>query len=91
MKGSKSTSRTNVANNRQATAASAHTQPERPKREAEAAPVDAQTRHEMIAVAAYRLAECRGFAAGCELDDWCCAEAEIDAKLKRNPGLVRLE
>ena len=40
----------------------------------------AQTRHEMIAVGAYFLAEARGFAAGCELDDWLRAEAEIDVR-----------
>lgn len=91
MKGSKSTSRTTAANSQQAAAANAHARPESPKREAETASVDAQTRHEMIAVAAYRLAEIRGFAAGCELDDWLCAEAEIDAKLQRNRRLVRPE
>ena len=41
----------------------------------------APERHEMIAVRAYFLAEARGFAAGCELDDWLRAEAEIDARL----------
>lgn len=91
MKGSRSTSRTTEANSQQAAAASAHARPASPKREAEAASVDAQTRHEMIAVAAYLLAEIRGFAAGGELDDWLCAEAKIDAQLQRTPGLVRPE
>ena len=54
MEGSKSTSRTNAANNQQAIAANANAQPDGPKREPETAPVDAQTRHEMIAGAAYR-------------------------------------
>lgn len=36
-------------------------------------------RHQMIAEAAYYLAECRGFVGGCELDDWLAAEAEIDS------------
>jgi len=35
-------------------------------------------RHQMIAEAAYYLAECRGFESGCELDDWLAAEAEIE-------------
>jgi hypothetical protein len=30
-----------------------------------------------IEVIAYLLAEKRGFAPGCELDDWCAAEAEV--------------
>jgi hypothetical protein len=38
-----------------------------------------QARHEMIAARAYFLAEARGFACGCELNDWLRAEAEIDA------------
>jgi hypothetical protein len=37
----------------------------------------------MIAVAAYFLAEKRGFAPGCELDDWLKAETEIDARLRQ--------
>ena len=42
-----------------------------------------QQRHEMIAMGAYFLAEARGFVAGCELDDWLRAEAEIDARLQQ--------
>jgi hypothetical protein len=38
-------------------------------------------RDEMIRVAAYYLAEKRGFAPGAELDDWLQAEAAIDARL----------
>lgn len=34
-------------------------------------------RHHMIAEAAYYRAECRGFAPGCELEDWLAAEAEL--------------
>ena len=41
---------------------------------------DEQTRHEVIAAAAYFLAESRGFSPGCELDDWLRAEAQIAAK-----------
>ncbi|MDP2326208.1 MAG: DUF2934 domain-containing protein [Gammaproteobacteria bacterium] len=40
--------------------------------------VSQPARHQMIAEAAYYLAECRGFESGCELDDWLAAEAEID-------------
>lgn len=39
----------------------------------------AQRRHEMISVAAYYRAECRGFEPGCEHEDWLAAEEEIDA------------
>lgn len=35
-------------------------------------------RQRLIAEAAYYIAERRGFAAGCELDDWLQAEAEIE-------------
>jgi len=40
-----------------------------------------QAREEMIRVAAYYLAEQRGFAPGGELEDWLIAESEIDAIL----------
>jgi hypothetical protein len=43
--------------------------------------VDAEFRHEMIATAAYYIAEQRGFAPGHELADWCAAEAAVDAAL----------
>jgi hypothetical protein len=39
---------------------------------------DAQ-RREAIAVAAYYLAQRRGFEPGHELEDWCAAEAQFDA------------
>jgi hypothetical protein len=35
----------------------------------------------MIRIAAYYLAEKRGFAPGAELDDWLAAEAKIDARV----------
>ncbi len=38
----------------------------------------------MIATAAYCKAECRGFAEGCEQEDWLAAEAEIDQRLKQD-------
>jgi hypothetical protein len=41
----------------------------------------AQARHEMIAARAYFLAEARGFACACELNDWLRAEGEIDARI----------
>ena len=46
------------------------------------APVDAPTRHEMVAKAAYYAAERRGFAAGSQLEDWLLAERQIDADSK---------
>lgn len=42
-----------------------------------------KTRNEMIAEAAYFLAEQRGFADGCALEDWLQAEAGIDAMLAK--------
>jgi hypothetical protein len=44
----------------------------------ESAPGDQETRHRMIAEAAYFLAEARGFAPGYELEDWLAAETGID-------------
>lgn len=41
----------------------------------------AQQRHEMIAIAAYYLAEQRGFAPGGADKDWLEAEATIDAMI----------
>jgi hypothetical protein len=38
-------------------------------------------REEMIRVAAYYIAEQRGFVPGAELEDWLIAESEIDALL----------
>jgi Protein of unknown function (DUF2934) len=44
--------------------------------------MDLELRREMIATAAYFIAEQRGFAPGHELADWCTAEAAIDASLQ---------
>jgi hypothetical protein len=44
--------------------------------------VPAADRREMIAVAAYHLAEARGFSGGSPEDDWLLAEAQIDALLR---------
>jgi len=45
--------------------------------------VDPELRHEMVATAAYYLAEQRGFAPGHELEDWYRAQAAIDKELPR--------
>ena len=42
--------------------------------------ITADKRHQMIALAAYCRAEARGFAAGCEQEDWLAAEDEIDGR-----------
>lgn len=47
--------------------------------EPEPAPVP--SRETRIAAAAYQRAERRGFAPGCELDDWLAAEGEVDAAI----------
>lgn len=50
------------------------------------AAISAEERRGMIEVAAYYLAERRGFCAGCELDDWLAAEAEVDESLSAAHG-----
>lgn len=47
------------------------------------AKVTASERQRMIAEVAYFKAERRGFTAGDSLRDWCEAEAEVDARLRR--------
>lgn len=42
--------------------------------------------HELIAAEAYFCAERRGFAPGCELDDWLAAEAIVDARMHATPA-----
>ncbi|HVC30944.1 MAG TPA: DUF2934 domain-containing protein [Steroidobacteraceae bacterium] len=44
-------------------------------------PVTAEMRRAMIAEAAYRIAEQRGFAQGRDVEDWLLAEKQIDAEL----------
>lgn len=44
--------------------------------------VSPEERYNMIATAAYFLAERRGFFGGYEMNDWITAEADIDAMLK---------
>lgn len=48
--------------------------------------VSAGTRRAMIEQAAYLRAERRGFAPGCEVEDWLAAEAEVDALLRAGNG-----
>lgn len=43
--------------------------------------INSMRRQEMIAEAAYYKALARGFAAGCEMQDWLQAEQEIDMRL----------
>lgn len=45
--------------------------------------IDRELRHEMIATAAYFIAEQRGFVPGHEMEDWYLAEAAIDKQLPR--------
>ena len=44
--------------------------------------IDPQTRHRMIAEAAYLIAAKRGFQGDSAMDDWLKAEARIDAQLQ---------
>lgn len=46
--------------------------------------IDPVQRHQMIAVAAYFLAEKRGFAAGDPHQDWFLAESEVDELIEGN-------
>ena len=48
--------------------------------------IDAQTRQELIAQAAYFRAQRRGFVPGHEEEDWYAAETEIDTALNAAPG-----
>jgi hypothetical protein len=45
--------------------------------------IDPELRHEMIATAAYYIAEQRGFAPGHQLEDWYRAQVAIDKELPR--------
>jgi hypothetical protein len=48
--------------------------------------MDPELRHEMIATAAYYIAEQRGFLPGHELTDWMAAKAAVDASLQSAAG-----
>jgi len=43
--------------------------------------LSAEERNHQIQVAAYLLAEARGFVAGCEVQDWLAAEQQVDAQM----------
>lgn len=45
--------------------------------------VSPEERNRTVAEAAYYIAEHRGFTEGSPLEDWCAAEAQIDAMLSR--------
>jgi hypothetical protein len=49
-------------------------------------PIDREVLRSMIAEAAYLKAEKRGFAAGCEMEDWVEAEKEILEKFPSQVG-----
>ena len=53
---------------------------------ADAGAVSPEERHQMIAVAAYYLAERRGFCPGYEIQDWCAAQEEVDRQLENRPS-----
>lgn len=48
------------------------------------APIEPATRHQMIAEAAFLLAQARGFTPSQELEDWLAAEREVEQRLS-NP------
>ncbi|HVO07965.1 MAG TPA: DUF2934 domain-containing protein [Burkholderiaceae bacterium] len=48
--------------------------------------MDPELRHQMVATAAYYIAEQRGFVPGHELADWMAAEAAVDASLQTAAG-----
>ena len=54
------------------------TKPDGMPEKVEAGGVGPEERQRLIAEAAYRRAEQRGFVPGAELDDWLEAEAEVD-------------
>jgi hypothetical protein len=64
---------TKVAVNKTATAGKVTKAPKIAK-----TPLNVQQRHHYVEVAAYFMAERRGFMTGCESEDWLAAEAEID-------------
>lgn len=50
--------------------------------------ITADERHRMIAEAAYFRALSRDFDGGDPLDDWCCAEREVDQRLLSDERLA---
>ena len=57
------------------------------RNECSSAPAE-DLRTQMVSVAAYFIAEKRGFVGGCAEDDWYAAEAEIDRRLAQNSSPV---
>ena len=57
-----------------------------PKKSAKKNTVTPEERYQMIATAAYFLAEQRGFTGGYEREDWISGEAQIDAKFNKSLG-----
>lgn len=53
----------------------------RPDTEGPTRKVSDSQRRQYIEVAAYHIAESRGFNSGCDLENWLAAEAEIDRLL----------
>jgi DUF2934 family protein len=81
---------TRAAKPKDSAAAAAEAASASPVSQAASAPVDAERRRNMIATAAYYIAERRGFAPGHELADWVAAEAAVAAVLAEGgKGAVR--
>ena len=59
--------------------------PDQPLAEGRRDAIDPDLRSRMISAAAYRMYEARGYADGNDVDDWLCAEAEVD-HLLQSPG-----
>lgn len=53
-----------------------------PARRSKTVEVDPELRRHYVEVAAYYIAERRGFLGGCEHEDWLAAEVEIDGLLQ---------
>jgi hypothetical protein len=51
-------------------------------------PVDPEERTRRVALAAYFRAQQRGFAPGCELEDWLEAERQVDRELTLGPEVA---
>lgn len=64
--------------------ASAEVAKNKPRKAAKNNTVSPEVRNQMVATAAYFLAEKRGFATGCEIEDWVSAEAKIDLMLAKS-------
>lgn len=56
--------------------------PRKAAKKAEKQQVTPEQRHEMVSMAAYFIAERRGFLTGYEHEDWLAAEREIDIRIE---------